>query len=220
MSRSVPFSPVEAIFFDLDGTLLDTLADLGGAMNGVLSVHGFPTHPISSYANFIGEGMERLVEQASGGAGPQETLMTELLVDYQKRMIRETRPYPGVREVLGALRKAEIPMGVLSNKAHGMTVAVVERIFSETPFGVVRGHVPPTPKKPSPILLQEAAEVLGVRPQNCLFVGDTKVDMRAASGANMNPIGVAWGYQSTQTLRNAGALHILEQMSELLEFVP
>ena len=141
---------MRGVLFDLDGTLVHTLRDLGGAMNKALEEHNLPGHPTDAYARMIGGGMAKLVERASGGEGEQELLQARLLVHYQHQMVTHTRPYPGIWPVLDELRARGVPCGVVSNKDHKMTVGVVARVFPDGPFSAVRGRQDGVPRKPSP----------------------------------------------------------------------
>ena len=166
----------------------------------------------------IGGGMVRLVELASGGKGDQGLLLQGLLKFYGSRMVGDSRAYPGVHSLLSSLRLAGIGTGIVSNKAHGMTVDVVSRIFPGAAFKVILGHRPGYLKKPDPSVLLEACDVGGMTVSNTLFVGDTTVDMEAAIRAGMGPIGVSWGYHSASRLEEAGAVHILKDGHDLRAF--
>ncbi len=210
---------IDGVFFDLDGTLVNTLEDLGGSMNAALEEAGLPVHPPAAYRNFIGHGMESLVVRASGGKGDVDVLLGSFLRHYQDRMVRATRPYPGVWEMLSGLRERNVPVAVVSNKSHGMTVSIVQRIFAEVPFLEVRGHRKPTPKKPDPDVLWDVLRQLGIGPQRCLYVGDSDVDIRAAHNAGMISVGVSWGYHGEARLKAEGASIVLNEPLELLRYV-
>lgn len=210
---------VSGVLFDLDGTLVNTLKDLGNAMNTSLVAQDLATHDPEDYKKMIGGGMHRLVELASGGLGDQEQLLNGLLAAYGRRIVGDTRAYSGIHELLRWLRRSGKKTGVVSNKAHGMTVDVVARIFPEAAFKVVVGHRPPTPKKPDPTVLIEACNSIGVEPGECLFIGDTDVDMKAGRRAGLTPVGVGWGYQNEERLLNAGAARVVQSGNELIELI-
>ena len=208
---------MRGVLFDLDGTLVHTLRDLGGAMNKALEEHNLPGHPTDAYARMIGGGMAKLVERASGGEGEQELLQARLLVHYQHQMVTHTRPYPGIWPVLDELRARGVPCGVVSNKDHKMTVGVVARVFPDGPFSVVRGRQDGVPRKPSPEGIWLACEALGVSPDQSVYVGDMNVDREAAAAAGMRFVGAGWGYAGTESLRESGAMRVLEEPIQLLD---
>ena len=206
---------VSAVFFDLDGTLVHTLDDLGAAMNEALREQALPTHPEENYAAMIGGGIVKLVERASQGQGDQEQLLIVLMRHYSRHFVKATRAYPGIHDLLHSLRRQGIPTAVISNKHHGMTREVVARIFPDAGFSYVRGHCSPVPKKPNPAPLLLECERLNVPPESVLYVGDTEVDMKAALAAGAYPVGVSWGYRRVEVLLESGAKHILNEPLEL-----
>jgi len=210
---------VEAVFFDLDGTLIHTLADLGVAMNSALEEQSLPTHPIENYAGMIGGGMAKLVDRASSGKGNQTQLISGLMRHYNDHYVRETRAYPGIHHLLARLREAGIITAVVSNKHDGMTQEVVRRIFPDAGFAYVRGYRAPVPKKPDPAPLERPCRVLDVRQNSVLYVGDTEVDVEAAVRAGIQPVGVSWGYRVENVLLDAGAKWILRDPMELLDMI-
>jgi phosphoglycolate phosphatase len=213
----------KAILFDLDGTLLDTLQDLADSGNEVLAARGFPSHPVDAYRNFIGNGMMNLVRDIfPDGHRPDEGQETDqVLVEYREAYGRNwkntTRPYEGINELLDTLTEQQIPIGVLSNKAHDFTEKCVDAFLSNWNWDVVLGAREGIPKKPDPAGAIEAAERLGVTATDCWFVGDSDVDMFTAVNAGMHAIGVSWGFRSVEELRAAGAEIVIQNPAELLK---
>ena len=209
-----------ALLFDLDGTLLDTLDDLAGAMNRVLADHGFPAHPVDAYRRFVGDGVGALVERAvpRGSHTPDllAAVVAEMRVEYGRSWARCTRPYPGIEATLDALVARRLPLAVLSNKPHDATVAMVAHFLGRWPFAAVQGHRDGVPRKPDPTSALAIAAALGVEPSECVFVGDSAVDVQTARRAGMMAVGVAWGFRGEDELRGAGAHHVLGAPSELL----
>ncbi len=207
---------VRAFLFDLDGTLVDTLADIAGAMNHTLARHGHPVHPLDAYREFIGEGVEHLVSRALPAAAQGE--LPAILADYRayylQHLFDASAPYDGVPALLAALKAHGVPLAVLSNKNDVATVRLVEGLFPGV-FQLVRGERPGTPKKPDPTAALELARALGVAPGECAFVGDTAVDMRTAVNAGMLPVGVSWGLRPGE-LTASGAQHVIVHPRELL----
>ena len=178
---------MKACFFDLDGTLLDTLADIGGACNAVLTAHGYPVHPVSAYRRMVGNGfpilMRRALPESVVAQGPQERL--DALTEegrryYAAHLSIRTTPYPGLVAALGRLQDAGLRLAVLSNKPEDLTCALVPLHFPGIRFDAVRGGRHDAPLKPDPTVLLRMAASMGVAPQDCAYVGDSDVDMMTA----------------------------------------
>ena len=210
------------MLFDLDGTLADSLADITASTNVCLAEAGLPTHDESSVRGFVGHGIAGLVERALGPhATPQR--VTDLLIairaHYREHCTEHTRLYPGIAAMLDRLGTRGIAMAVVSNKPDDMTQRVVETLMPEIAFGFVTGERDAIPRKPSPIGILTACHALGVAPSAALYVGDTTVDIEGARAAGVPSVGVAWGFRNPDTLRAAGADHLVEHPDELLLLV-
>ncbi len=212
-----------AVIFDLDGTLLDSLADLADAMNAVLAAAGLPVHPVDAYRLFVGEGIETLVRRAlpedrrgEAALGPYVAAMA---AEYDRRCLAKTRPYPGIPELLDALGARGVPLAILSNKPHGPTREMVTALLGRWAFAAVLGARPGVPKKPDPAGAVELAGLLAVPPAEILYVGDTATDMATAAAAGMFGVGVLWGFRSAAELRAAGAKALVKEPRELLALV-
>ncbi len=208
----------QAVIFDLDGTLVDSLADIAAAMNEVLDRHGYSPHPVPAYRRFVGDGVEKLVERAVPGADGATVarLVEEMRRTYRNAALRTTRPYPGIPELLEGLTAAGIPFAVLTNKPHGPAVEMIQALLGKWKFAAVQGAVPDLPRKPDPAGARMLARRMGVEPNRCVLVGDTATDMATAVAAGMIPVGVLWGFRDRAELAAAGARHILREPSELL----
>jgi phosphoglycolate phosphatase len=208
------------VIFDLDGTLLDTLDDLAGAMNFVLAQVGMPEHPVDAYRYFVGDGMEKLVRRAL----PPERLdpptvsraLAAMRAEYDRRCADKTRPYPGVPELLDALTRRAVPFAVFSNKPHDAAVDLVRRLLGKWEFAAVVGARPGYPVKPDPAGALEVAEHLGAAPVACLYVGDTGTDMRTARAAGMRAVGALWGFRTAAELLEAGAQTLAASPADVL----
>ncbi len=187
----------KAIIFDLDGTLLDSLNDLADAMNLVLARNGFDQHAVDDYRYFIGHGFEILVQRAlppeKRDPGTMERCVDELHVEYAGRWTRKTRPYPGIPDLLNACTSAGLKTAVLTNKPDGLTQEVVSRLMPDAPFAFAWGSGRDFPRKPDPAGALRLAERFGVHPSQCLFLGDTAVDMETARTSGMFALGAS-GY--------------------------
>ena len=191
-----------AAIFDLDGTLVDSLADIAGAMNRSLAAFGFPTHPVEDYRRFIGEGVQKLAQRVlpPGAEHARAELLAAYQVDYAENMVTSSAPYPGIPALLDALGARELPMAVLSNKPDGPTRTIVAKLFGAGRFRAVAGERPGIPRKPDPAAALELARALGARPEEVAFVGDTLVDISTARAAGMRPLGVLWGFRAQEVV--------------------
>ncbi len=211
----------DAVIFDLDGTLADTLDGIAGALNSVLEEFGLPTHDRDAYRRFIGNGVEKLVERAL--PADRHDLVGEVLVRYLPVLMEEggdkARAYDGAGRVLDELTERGLPFAVLSNKPHEPTVDVVGRLFDRWTFAEVAGAQQGVPIKPDPAAAWRLAEVMGVPAGRCAFVGDSDVDMLTASNAGMIGIGAAYGLRGAEELRDAGATHVITQIEGVIDLL-
>lgn len=213
----------EAVVFDLDGTLVDSLRDLADSANAALARFGYPEHPLSSYRAFVGEGARLLMERALPGErrdpGTIDALVGAMLEDYSLRREATTVLYRGIAELLDELRDRGLALAILSNKPHDHTLAIAASLLGAWPFATVRGSRPEVPRKPDPTGALAIASELGVEPGRCLYLGDTGIDMVTATAAGMYPVGVLWGFRDAEELRASGARRLLAHPAELLELL-
>lgn len=212
-----------AALFDLDGTLLDTLRDLGESMNTVLQRRGWPTHPIDAYRWFVGEGASALVARSFPEAHRDDATVKAGLAEYravyERHWNAHTRPYDGIPEMLDALAARGMALGILSNKPHGMTVRCVEGYLAHWHFACVLGQRDAVARKPDPAGALEAARLLGHAPEHILYLGDTATDMDTARAAGMFAVGATWGFRPETELRAHHALAIVHHPREVLSLV-
>jgi len=215
--------PFRAIIFDLDGTLLDTLDDIANAANRVLSARGFPTHPNANYRTFIGEGVIRLMLRALPKSQKDEDTVQACVGAYVQEYGRTwnalTKPYPGVPELLDALVARRLKLAVLSNKPDHFTQQCVGELLANWDFDVVMGATDQFPRKPDPASASETAKRLGVPPSECLYVGDSGVDMQTARAAHMCAVGVLWGFRGRKELLKDGAQFLIKKPGEALDLL-
>ena len=213
----------KAIIFDLDGTLLNTLDDLGNAFNRVLKKNGLPTHSIDKYRYFIGDGAAVLTERALPEELRNETqiqkYLKEFLADYNENYFVDTKPYNGIQDLLKELAKRTIKTAVLSNKPQEATDRCVKRFFPTHRFEAVFGMNNSIPRKPNPAGALKISELFRIPASEFIFLGDTAIDMTTALNAGMMSIGAAWGFRSERELFDSGAQKVIERPSELLEFL-
>ena len=218
-------SNIQAVIFDLDGTLLDTLTDLANSGNAVLKKRGAPTHPTERYKTFIGEGMENLVRaifpESIRPAEGEETaaVLADYKSEYESRWNDTAVAYAGISELLDECVARGLKIGVLSNKAHAFTVKCVDEFFPQWSWDVIFGQRDGIPRKPDPAGAVEAADLLGVGCNKCLFIGDSGVDMQTAKNAGMIAVGVKWGFREISELQENGADHLVDSPAEILELI-
>jgi len=210
MGRPEPgFRRFDGVLFDMDGTLLDTVADIAAAMNSVLVAEGLPELPTPHCCRLLGDGTAGLVTKALAWAGAAPRPMTDLIVRYRQRYAccwhDHSAPYPGIRELLHRLAAARVSLAVLSNKADDFAREMAGALLPDGGFAVVRGELPGVPRKPDPTSALELAGLLGISPARLAFVGDSGVDVLTGRAAGMTPLGVLWGYREREELEAAGA---------------
>ena len=207
---------ITTVIFDLDGTLTNTLTDIGSAMNRALRLHGLPEHPIDAYRLMVGNGARRLAERA---VGEHKELTEAVLTDYQAwygtHAAEATRPYPGVQRMLEELARDGLTLSVLSNKPNPDTVHVVTGFFPETDWAIIRGQLPGVPVKPHPAGTEALLDALCVSAADCLLVGDSSVDVETAHNAHMLCAGASWGFRGRKELKDSGADFIIDSPEEL-----
>jgi len=210
----------QAVIFDLDGTLLDTLEDLADSGNHTLTRFGLPTHPVDAYRYFIGDGVGMLICRMLPESRYDEETIGQITATYReeygRRWKEKTRPYDGIGELLGILKAARIKMAVLSNKPHELTKKCVGEFFSRWTFDVAMGQREGIARKPDPAGALLIAQQWGLAPSEIVYVGDTATDMETAVAAGMYPCGVLWGFRPAEELRSSGAKVLIARPLELL----
>jgi phosphoglycolate phosphatase len=211
----------KAVIFDLDGTLLNTIEDLTDSMNLTLKRFGFKGHDQEAYKYFIGDGIETLVKRALPPESRQEEMITRCVAtmreEYALRWDRKTHPYPGIPELLDALFQKGWPISILSNKPDDSTRMVVDKLLPKWAFEIVLGARPSVPKKPDPTAALEIAGLLGLPPDQFIYIGDTGTDMKTAVQAGMFPVGALWGFRTARELMAQGAKVLIEKPMDLLQ---
>ncbi|QHA81271.1 HAD-IA family hydrolase [Pseudomonas mediterranea] len=218
---STPRLRIEAVLFDLDGTLVDTLPDITWSLNQVLLEHGCPALTAETVRDFIGGGTTAMIEAVATRFGIADAAMLHqrYVRVYQDHLVQFSKPFSGVLAMLEGCRELRLPLAIVTNKAEAMACQVADALLACTAFKAVLGHRAGRSLKPQPDVAWEAARRLSVDPRHCLFVGDTAIDLQTARAAGMPSALVAWGYGATCTEQPsdfyceqpAGLLHILKQ---------
>ena len=213
---------IKSIIFDLDGTLLNTIEDLANACNYALTTLGYKTHEVEKYKTFVGNGIYKLVERMlPEDRRDMENIEKALkLFDtyYEKHMIDMTKPYDGIMEMLDSLINRGINIAVVSNKPHEFTTEVVKNYFGDR-FKVVYGHKKNTKEKPDPWAVLEVIEEFNVNKDECLYIGDSEIDINTAKNAGVKSVGVEWGFRGKGELEAAGANYIVNKPEQILEIL-
>ena len=208
------------VIFDLDGTLLNTIADLAAATNQALQYYGYPTHEMEAYRFFVGNGINKLFERAlPEGERTEENVLkirSQFIPYYDEHNADLSRPYPGISELLKTLQQQGIMIAVASNKYQAATRKLIAHYFPEINFVEVLGQREGIPAKPDPSIINEIMTKAGGKQEDILYVGDSNVDMQTAHHAGVTAIGVAWGFRPRTELEALHPAHIIEKAEELL----
>ncbi|MBO5444797.1 MAG: HAD family hydrolase [Muribaculaceae bacterium] len=207
------------IIFDLDGTLLDTIADLGTACNHALESMGYHRHPLAAYPYMVGNGVRKLMERAQPDAGPQE--IDELLVlfrnYYDEHCTDFTKPYEGIPQLLEQLTEKGISIAVATNKYESAARRIIGHFFPNIPFVAILGQVDGRPVKPDPSIDFAVLLAHPTPKSETMHVGDSAVDIETARRACVDSVGVTWGFRPITELRKAYADHIVSSPADILK---
>ena len=208
--------------FDLDGTLTDTLDSLTYSVNLTLEEMGYPALERSKCRAFVGNGSRVLIEKALKASGDTTLSRIEEGMEVYDRVFDanctyHVTPYDGLVELLQALKEKGMKLTVLSNKPHRQAVHVVEEVFGKEMFDWVQGQQEGIPRKPDPYAAIQIAEKFGVKPEECVYIGDSEVDVATGTAARMKTLGVTWGFRSVEQLKEAGATILLDRPVQILE---
>ena len=211
-----PLRDTRAIVLDLDGTLVDSLADIADHLNAALVDRGFPVRSRDEIRAWVGHGAENLVARAVPRPpdGVREVL-ARFRARYAERPVVQTALYPGLAAALDAIAPGR-ELAVLSNKPHDLTVAIAAALLAPWPFAVVAGQRAGRPQKPDPAALLEIAAALGVAPAACVLVGDSEIDVATARAAQIPAVAVSRGLRGVEVLRAAGPDHLVATPAELV----
>lgn len=207
----------QAVLFDMDGTLLDTLGDLTGSLNHTLSANGYPPRTAEEVRSFVGNGARVLVRLAlpEGTAEEEaERVLREYQAYYLAHPCVETHPYPGLTELVAQLEARGVKTAIVSNKPDATAKALGERFF---PGMLTVGDDGAHPRKPAPDNVYRALAALGVSPEHTAYVGDSEVDEATARNAGVDGYIVGWGFRDRAFLLQSGVSEVLESTEALLE---
>ncbi len=211
----------DTVLFDMDGTLLDTLADICSAANYTLRAMGYPERTLAEMRRFVGNGAEMQMRRALGAAADEETVKRALEIYkpyYAAHCQVETRPYAGVTELLAALKREGFRMAVVSNKPDEAVKPLARQHFG-TLLDAAMGETAQRRRKPAPDMVNDALAALGAEKAQAVYVGDSEVDIETARNAEIACISVCWGFRDREQLAQAGAEEIATDARELRELL-
>lgn len=209
---------ITTIIWDLDGTLLNTLEDLTDSVNYMLSIHNYPQRSIEEIRSFVGNGLAKLTERAlPDTVTPEEynTCLSEFKAYYKMHMQDKTGPYEGILDVLKTLQTKGYHMAVVSNKADAAVKELIPIYFGDL-LPVAIGDMEGREKKPAPDSVYEAMKQLGVTKEECIYIGDSDVDVNTAKNSGIPGIAVLWGFRTKEQLEAVGATMFAETPEDLI----
>lgn len=210
---------IKLVIFDLDGTLLNTIADLAESTNYALKKHGFPIHPTKAYNFFVGNGINKLFERAlPEGEKTEENIQLirqSFLPYYGEHNMDRSEPYPGIISLLKQLQKKGIKLAVASNKYHEGTQKLVTHYFSDIPFVAVYGQREGIMPKPDPTIVYDILQATNGSAEHTLYVGDSGVDMQTAFNSGLMACGVTWGFRPRHELESFNPAFIIDAPADL-----
>ncbi len=212
----------KAAIFDLDGTLLDTLDDLWDAVNYTMDTYHFPRRTRTDVRAFVGNGVDRLIELCSpdGRANPRfADAVATYREHYAKISENKTCAYPGVMDLIRRLREDGIAVAVVSNKMHAATVTLCAKYFPEIPLVCGEREADGIRRKPYPDTVLWVVGKLGLKTDECVYIGDSEVDIATAKNAGMDCISVLWGFRDEDMLRETGGTVFAATAEELYEAI-
>ncbi len=211
----------QAVIFDLDGTLLDTLEDLKDSVNTALLTYGCKERSIDEIRAFVGNGIRNLLIQAveGGSSHPDfENIFQAFKEDYKKNCKNKTKPYPGILEAVRQLKEDGIKLAVVSNKADFAVKELNEYYFKDLDM-IATGEKEGVGRKPAPDVIYKTLKELHVEKENAVYVGDSEVDIKTAKNAGIPCISVLWGFREKQFLMEEGASAFAETPEELISLL-
>jgi len=211
------------VIFDLDGTLLNTIADLASASNYALTMTGYPTHAPEAYPYFVGNGVRRLLERVlpedARTSETVDTMIKHFRHYYDVHMADLTKPYPGIEELLHQLREEEVAVAVASNKYQLAVERLIHHFFPSVEWAAIEGQKEGVPVKPDPSIVFEILSKYPTPKAEVVYVGDSGVDMDTAHRAGVTSVGVTWGFRPVYELTEHYADAIAHKPERILEVV-
>lgn len=213
----------KCVIFDLDGTLVNTIDDLGLACDYLLRKHGFERKwTVSDYKNFVGNGARLLVERAFENKLSDRELSCvyeEFKVKYNEIKLDHAHIYPMMDQVVSKLKAAGLRLIVCTNKPDTAAKGMIRALFPENSFDIVRGALDRKPKKPDPTVPNEIIDSLGISADECVWIGDSNVDIESAKNLGCRSIAVTWGFRPVENLLSAGPDIVINEPTDILKIL-
>ncbi len=211
---------VKGVIFDLDGTLIDTIEGLANSTNFALEQYGFPTHSVEKYRSFVGNGVGKLVERAlpDGKKNMKTEVRAVFEKNYAETMLSSMPVYDGIEELIKYLREKNIKLAVNTNKLDIFAKPMIKAVFGDV-FETVLGETNEFPRKPEPDAVNFIIEKMGIKKEECIFVGDSQVDIETAKNAGIFGIAVTWGFVKKDVLVSFTPDKIVDTADEIKEFI-
>lgn len=215
---------IKLCIFDLDGTLVNSLADISASMNYAIQKNGFAPQPVEKYRYMVGNGISVLADRAAGlDENSNSDVKRKILEDfgeyYELHKLDNTRPFNGIRELIGKLRELGIKLAVNTNKNDNFACDIVTTLFGKNCFSDIRGKRDGINTKPDPTAAFSIMENIGVTKEESIYIGDSNVDIQTAKNAGIRSIGVCWGFRTKEELMQEGADYIAEIPEDILKFI-
>lgn len=211
------------VIFDLDGTLINTIADLANSTNYALRQNGFPQHDINAYNFFVGNGINKLFERAlpteARSSENIQKIRSSFLPYYELHNTDCSTSYPGIPQLLCTLQNQGCMLAVASNKYQSATQKLINHFFPSIHFVAVFGQREGVNVKPDPSIVYDILSIAKVAKDEVLYVGDSGVDMQTATNSGVASVGVTWGFRPRTELEANSASHIVEKANDILTYV-
>lgn len=209
-----------ALICDLDGTLLDTLRDVAESTNAALTRLGLPAHEVDAYRRFVGDGRRAMASRSLPEERRDDETIAKLIPlineEYTRRWMDHTKPYDGISEMLDEAAARGVHLAVLSNKPQDYTESMISRLLPRWSFEYVLGESARFPRKPDPAGALHIVEGMAVAPDQCLYIGDSGVDMQTAAAAGLYGVGVLWGFRDADELLSNGARSLARRPADIV----
>ncbi|MDL2228682.1 HAD family hydrolase [Treponema sp. OttesenSCG-928-L16] len=213
----------KCVIFDLDGTLVDTIGDIAASMNHALAARSAPAHTPEEYLRMVGWGMRRLAYQALPPDDRDEQAIDAVVAGatsfYAEHPFVYAKPYPGIPELIAALKMSKVRTAVLTNKPDPVAQLVIAGLFPKGSFDIVQGDRPDIKRKPDPAGCWDIMMELDANSRNSIIVGDSEIDIETAKAAGCHGVGVSWGFRGREVLEKAGADRIVDHPDEILSLI-
>lgn len=207
---------INTVIFDLDGTLINSIDDLGDTVNKLLKKRNYPVHPKEAYYHFVGDGVIKLIERALPENCHEDIMALKKEFDeiYTNNCLNKTKPYDGIVELLNKLKAANYNLAIVTNKPQNHAIKIAKTFFPDT-FAYIFGNSALQPKKPDPCLTNLVINLFDVKKNEVVYIGDSDVDIQTAKNTKVKSIGVAWGFRGKEELINSNADIVVDRPQEI-----